>query len=89
MSHTSDETVATVDTLLWNSVVNVLGDVVFLDIQNVISLHGTYCFNLHTPSTKVNIEEAVKVARDIQPELIVASPCNLLMRHISNPIWIL
>jgi len=64
MSHISDaltsdtsnnESVVPVDTSPWNSVVNILGDVVFLDIQNVISLDGTYCFNLNidTPGTKV------------------------------------
>jgi hypothetical protein len=64
MSHISDaltsdasdnESVVSVDTSPWNSVVNILGDVVFLDIQNVVSLDGTYCFNLNidTPGTKV------------------------------------
>lgn len=39
----------------WNAAVNVLGDVVFLDIRNVVSLDGTYCFNLNidTPGIKV------------------------------------
>jgi hypothetical protein len=64
MSHTfntltsdgsDNESVVSVDTSPWNSVVTVLGDVAFIDIQNVISLDGTYCFNLNidTPGIKV------------------------------------
>ncbi|KAG2135978.1 hypothetical protein DEU56DRAFT_911847 [Suillus clintonianus] len=34
----------------WTSVVNVFGDVVFVDIQNTISLDNTYCFNLNLDS---------------------------------------
>jgi hypothetical protein len=29
----------------WTSVLNVFRDVVYIDIQNVISLENTYCFN--------------------------------------------
>ncbi|KAG1722130.1 hypothetical protein EDB19DRAFT_1916859 [Suillus lakei] len=38
----------------WTSVLNVFGDVIFVDIQNTISLDNTYCFNLHldSPSPK-------------------------------------
>ncbi|KAG2140393.1 hypothetical protein BD769DRAFT_1384133 [Suillus cothurnatus] len=34
----------------WTSVLNVFGDVVFIDIQNVISLENTYCFNINLDS---------------------------------------
>ncbi|KAG2112882.1 hypothetical protein DEU56DRAFT_919751 [Suillus clintonianus] len=37
----------------WNAAVNILHNVVFLDIQNVISLNGTYCFNLNIESPGV------------------------------------
>ncbi|KAG1738252.1 hypothetical protein EDB19DRAFT_2025453 [Suillus lakei] len=38
----------------WTSVLNVFGDVVFVDIQNAISVDNTYCFNLNldSPSPK-------------------------------------
>ncbi|KAG2741469.1 hypothetical protein P692DRAFT_20880047 [Suillus brevipes Sb2] len=38
----------------WTSVLNVFGDVVFVDIQNSISVSNTYCFNLNldSPGTK-------------------------------------
>ncbi|KAG1807561.1 hypothetical protein EV424DRAFT_1350666 [Suillus variegatus] len=34
----------------WTSVVNVFGDVIFVDIQNAVSLDNTYCFNLNLDS---------------------------------------
>jgi hypothetical protein len=34
----------------WTTVVNVFGDVVYVDIQNAVSLHNTYCFNLNLDS---------------------------------------
>ncbi|KAG2126984.1 hypothetical protein BD769DRAFT_1668104 [Suillus cothurnatus] len=34
----------------WTSVLNVFGDVVYIDIQNVISLENTYCFNINLDS---------------------------------------
>ncbi|KAG1732696.1 uncharacterized protein EDB91DRAFT_1251738 [Suillus paluster] len=34
----------------WTSVINVFGDVIFVDIQNAISLNNTYCFNVHLDS---------------------------------------
>lgn len=39
----------------WTSVVNVFGDVVYVDIQNAVSLENTYCFNLNldSPGPKV------------------------------------
>ncbi|KAG2143967.1 hypothetical protein BD769DRAFT_1661377 [Suillus cothurnatus] len=109
MSHISDaltsdasdnESVVSVDTSPWNSVVNILGDVVFLDIQNVVSLDGTYCFNLNidTPGTKrivfrickrVDMEEDVEHDESMNdqtlPEPIIASPCTLLTRRTGNP----
>ncbi|KAG2142228.1 uncharacterized protein EDB93DRAFT_1105483 [Suillus bovinus] len=81
----------------WTSVVNVLGDVIFLDIQNAVTLDGTYCFNLHidTFGTKKivfcireQIEEAVQSDESVNdlnlPQSVIASPCNLLTRHMSN-----
>jgi hypothetical protein len=39
----------------WTSVLNVFGDVIFIDIQNVVSLENTYCFNINldSPGPKV------------------------------------
>ncbi|KAG1902558.1 uncharacterized protein F5891DRAFT_978472 [Suillus fuscotomentosus] len=34
----------------WTSVVNVFRDVIFVDIQNAVSLDNTYCFNLNLDS---------------------------------------
>ncbi|KAG1880694.1 hypothetical protein C8R48DRAFT_767470 [Suillus tomentosus] len=34
----------------WTSVVNVFGDVIFVDIQNAVTLDNTYCFNLNLDS---------------------------------------
>ncbi|KAG2150697.1 uncharacterized protein EDB93DRAFT_1103401 [Suillus bovinus] len=38
----------------WTSVLNVFGDVIFVHIQNSISVNNTYCFNLNldSPGTK-------------------------------------
>ncbi|KAG2113629.1 hypothetical protein BD769DRAFT_1673622 [Suillus cothurnatus] len=38
----------------WTSVLNVFGDVIFINIQNSISVNNTYCFNLNldSPGTK-------------------------------------
>ncbi|KAG2337488.1 hypothetical protein BDR05DRAFT_1004971 [Suillus weaverae] len=38
----------------WTSILNIFKDVVFIDIQNTISLNNTYCFNLNldSPSPK-------------------------------------
>ncbi|KAG1854119.1 hypothetical protein C8R48DRAFT_776906 [Suillus tomentosus] len=82
----------------WNSAVNVLGDVVFLDIRNAVSLDGTYCFNLNidTPGIKKivfrireRVEEAVESAESATNQTssqpVVASPCNLLTRRVGNP----
>ncbi|KAG1793808.1 hypothetical protein EV424DRAFT_1649225 [Suillus variegatus] len=82
----------------WNAAVNVLGDVVFLDIRNVVSLDSTYCFNLNidTPGIKKIVfrirewvEEAVEPAESATNQTssqpVVASPCNLLTRRMGNP----
>ncbi|KAG2740251.1 hypothetical protein P692DRAFT_20881102 [Suillus brevipes Sb2] len=34
----------------WTSIVNVFGDVIFVDIQNAVSLDNTYCFNIDLDS---------------------------------------
>jgi hypothetical protein len=46
----------------WTSVLNVFGDVVYIDIQNVISLENTYCFNINldSPGPKVFFYSHVK-----------------------------
>ncbi|KAG2033272.1 hypothetical protein BDR03DRAFT_1014441 [Suillus americanus] len=120
----------------WTSVLNVFGDVVFVDIQNTISVNNTYCFNLNldspgpkkivfrirqqtnsqdsgsdseteseseeeengrnrvdaemkTEDEEVGIDEVkvededLVIGPDFQP--VVASPCSLLTRCISNP----
>ncbi|KAG1749519.1 hypothetical protein EDB19DRAFT_1904641 [Suillus lakei] len=108
----------------WTSVLNVFGDVVFVDIQNAISVDNTYCFNLNLDSpgpktnshdsetkseseeeensgngdnaemktedvevrlneVKVEDEDLVVISSEFEP--VVASPCNLLIRHAGNP----
>ncbi|KAG1719325.1 hypothetical protein EDB19DRAFT_1919090 [Suillus lakei] len=123
--------VTTTDT--WTSVLNVFGDVVFVDIQNAISVDNTYCFNLNLDSpgpkkivfricqqtnshdleteseseeeenggngdnmemktedvevrlneVKVEDEDLTVIGSEFEP--VVASPCNLLIRHAGNP----
>ncbi|KAG2118325.1 hypothetical protein DEU56DRAFT_918932 [Suillus clintonianus] len=49
----------------WTSVVNVYGDVIFVDIQNAVSLGNTYCFNidLDSPGPK-------KIVFRVRPQVI-------------------
>ncbi|KAG1742197.1 hypothetical protein EDB19DRAFT_1827833 [Suillus lakei] len=34
----------------WTSIVNIYGDIIFIDIQNAVSLGDTYCFNIDLDS---------------------------------------
>ncbi|KAG0696452.1 hypothetical protein DFH29DRAFT_879328 [Suillus ampliporus] len=82
----------------WNSVVNVFGDVIFLDITNAVSLNSTYCFNLNIDTTgtkkivfriRERVEEAVESDESVNdpnsPQPVIASLCNLLTRRTGNP----
>ncbi|KAG1731289.1 hypothetical protein EDB19DRAFT_1912585 [Suillus lakei] len=114
----------------WTSVVNIFGDVIFINIQNVVTFDNIYCFNINLDSSgpkkivfhecqqitdtesetdsdtmkietkdveaggngddmdmKVEVkfedEDLAVISPDFQP--VVASPCNLLIRHVGNP----